>query len=128
MFASEPLDPSVLAHSSDVSDEQRQWPAMLLELHGVIQATLDKHNIDTPELPLAMVLDISEYMGGMQVYMPRGVRLRQQIRDMEIWKAFNGSNVHQLARHYKVTDKTIYEVCRRMRKIEQQRRQPDLFG
>ncbi|MFP3345359.1 Mor transcription activator family protein, partial [Halomonas sp. SIMBA_159] len=63
-----------------------------------------------------------------QVYLPRGDRLRLQIRDMKIWNEFNGRNVKTLARKYDVTEKTIYEVCAKIRKLEIANRQPDLFG
>ncbi|MDF2186166.1 MULTISPECIES: Mor transcription activator family protein [Grimontia] len=128
LFGDGHLDPSLLEHLDHLPDEHNAWPTILLELHGVLQQRLSKRGIDIPELALECVLDIGEYMGGMQVYLPRGDRLRQQIRDMNIWHEFNGTNTKILARRYDVTEKTIYEVCARMRRMEQTRRQPDLFG
>lgn len=128
MLGDAPLDSSLLDHLDHLPAEQNAWPTILLELHGVLQQRLQKRGIDVPEIALECVLDIGEYMGGMQVYLPRGDRLRQQIRDMKIWNEFNGSNTKILARRYDVTEKTIYEVCARMRKMELAKRQPDLFG
>lgn len=123
-----PLDPSILDHTDHLPDESHCWPSVLMELMGVIQNRLTQRGIDMPELPLEVVLDIGEYMGGSQVYLPKGDRLRQHVRDMQIWNEFNGRNIKTLARKHHVTDKTIYEICARMRKIEQAKRQPDLFG
>lgn len=128
MFSNDALDPALLDHLSHLPEEAHAWPTILLELHGVILERLKKRGIDAPELALETVLDIGEYMGGMQVYLPRGDRLRLQIRDMKIWNEFNGRNVKTLARKYDVTEKTIYEVCAKMRKLEIAKRQPDLFG
>ncbi|EPT7428694.1 Mor transcription activator family protein [Vibrio cholerae] len=128
MFVHDAIDPRVLDNVSHLADENRTWPNLLLELHGVIANSLKQHGVDSPEAALQAVLDIGEYMGGVQVYLPRGDRLRQQIRDMKIYKEFNGNNIRQLAHRYHLTDKAIYEIIAKLRKIEQRRRQPDLFG
>lgn len=128
MFNDKYLTPDILDNLDNLPIEQRAWPAILLELHGVLQKRLTERGIDAPDVALECVLDIGEHMGGMQVYLPRGDRLRQQIRDMKIWNEFNGGNTKILARRYDVTEKTIYEICAKMRKMDQARRQADLFS
>ena len=111
----------------DLTSDQA-WPGLLLELRGIIDDTLEGKGINNKALSLAIVLDIAEYMGGVQVYLPRGDKLRQQGRDIEIYEQFKGNNIKQLAHKYHLTDKTIYEIIAKMRNIELKQRQPDLFG
>ncbi|MBE4040025.1 Mor transcription activator family protein [Vibrio parahaemolyticus] len=127
MFSDEEIDNKVLDHIGDLPEGSAAWPAMLLELHGVVANELKQAGIETPDLPLKVVMSIGEYMGGMQVYLPRGDKLKQQIRDMEIFNEFNGRNVPQLAKRHHLTSKTIYEIIARMRQVETQRRQFSLF-
>ena len=128
MFAHEVIDPRVLENLGHMSDENRSWPSLLMELNGVVANTLKLHGIDNSDVSLQVTLDIGEYIGGVQVYLPRGDKLRQQIRDMKIYEQYKGNNVKYLAHKYRVTDKTIYEIIARIRKLEQQQRQPDLFA
>ncbi|ODS10944.1 Mor transcription activator family protein [Vibrio scophthalmi] len=128
MFANEAIDPKVLENLGHMSDENRNWPSLLMELNGVVANTLQLHGIENSDVSLQVTLDIGEYMGGVQVYLPRGDKLRQQIRDMKIYDEYKGNNIKHLAHKYRVTDKTIYEIIARIRKLEQQQRQPDLFG
>ena len=122
------LDPSLLEHLESLEPEQKNWPSLLLELHEIVQKRLAVRGIDMPELAFECVLDIGEHIGGMQVYLPRGDRLRMQIRDIKIWNEFNGSNINALTRKYKLTAQSIYKICAKMRKIESAKRQPDLFS
>ncbi len=124
----ETIDPSILDHLSDLPEEKNGWPALLLEIRAVLSQELSRHHIENEKLPLQLSLAIGQYLGGAQFYLPRGDALKRFIRDIEIWDAFRGNNTRQLARQYHLTEKTIYEIVARMRKIEQQRRQPDLFG
>jgi Mor family transcriptional regulator len=41
---------------------------------------------------------------------------------------FKGRNTKELAHKYHLTEKSIYEIIARIRKMEQKRRQLDLFG
>jgi Mor family transcriptional regulator len=127
MFDDDELDASILEHACDLPEDSATWPALLLELHGVIHNELGKSGISQDGLALKMVLSISEYMGGMQVYLPRGDKLKQQIRDMEIYQQFNGRNIAQLTKRHHLTNKRIYEIIARMRRVELQRRQFSLF-
>ncbi|MEI6897870.1 MAG: Mor transcription activator family protein [Psychromonas sp.] len=106
------------------------WPELLQELLGVIEQTLTTQGFNEAQsksLSLKLTLSISEHMGGIQVYFPRGDKLHKEIRDIEIWRNFKGHNIKQLARQYHLTDKTIYEITSRMRTLESKQRQPELF-
>jgi len=128
MFEHDSIDASVLDNLKDFPEETKSWPSLLLELRAVLAHELDKREIESQDLSLALSLSIGQYLGGAQFYLPRGDALQRYIRDIEIWDAFTGNNTKQLARKYHLTEKSIYEIVARMRKIEHQRRQPDLFG
>lgn len=127
MFEHDELDASILEHVTELPEDSAAWPAILLELHGVLNNELKKNKIEQDGLALKMVLSIGNYMGGMQVYLPRGDKLQQQLRDMEIYEQFNGRNIAQLTKRYHLTNKRIYEIIARMRRVELQRRQFSLF-
>ncbi len=127
MFEHDELDASILDHATELPEDSAAWPAILLELYGVLNNELKKSNIEQDGLALKMVLSIGNYMGGMQVYLPRGDKLQQQLRDMEIYEQFNGRNIAQLTKRYHLTNKRIYEIIARMRRVELQRRQFSLF-
>lgn len=122
MFSHEEIDPSVLRHITEQPEDSAIWPTTLLELFGVIDSKLD----DKAQ-SLEVVLAIGELMGGMQFYLPRGDKLHQHIRDMEIYNEFNGRNIPELVKKYRLTNKAIYEVVARMRQAETKRRQFSLF-
>jgi Mor family transcriptional regulator len=118
---------SVLDHLPEPQREKHGWPSLLLEIREVLGRELAKHNLETQQLSLQLSLAIGQYLGGAQIYLPRGDALQRFIRDIEIWDAFHGNNTRQLARRYHLSEKAIYEIVARMRQLEQQRRQPDLF-
>lgn len=128
LFDQVELDPSILEHVNGCMDDTHAWPSLLLELHDVLAHELKQKGIESPTIPLELVLAIGQHMGGFQVYIPRGDALRQQIRDMQIYNEFNGRNIKFLAKKHHVTYKTIYEIIARIRKIEIKKRQLDMFG
>jgi Mor family transcriptional regulator len=93
----------------------------------VLAHELNKNDVESESLSFKLSLAIGNHLGGMQFYLPRGDALVRYIRDMEIWDSFNGRNTKELAHKHHLTEKSIYEILARMRKIEQKRRQPDLF-
>ncbi|MGV3785306.1 Mor transcription activator family protein [Citrobacter freundii] len=121
-------DDSILDHlDDDSSAETVRFPALLTELNTLLRGELTKHGVD-PRIALELVYAISCQIGGMQIYFPRGQTLESLIRDMKIWRDFNGRNITELVERYRVTYKTVYKAIRRMRKLEHRKHQLDLFG
>ncbi|EFP2088219.1 transcriptional regulator, partial [Escherichia coli] len=56
-----------------------------------------------------------------------GKVLENLIRDMRIWRDFDGKNVAELVQRYKVTYKTVYQAIKRMRRLERGKYQMQLF-
>jgi len=62
---------------------------------------------------------------GQQIYIGRGSVLCE--RDREIFRRFDGSNHHVLAREYQLTERQIYNIVSRVRREEFHRQQRPMF-
>ncbi|SHG65421.1 Transcriptional regulator, Middle operon regulator (Mor) family [Pantoea sesami] len=120
-------DDNILEQLDIDSPESRRFPALLAQLNALLQKELEKLGQD-PRISLDLIYAISKSIGGMQLYFPRGAALESLMRDMKIWRDFNGKNVPDLVERYHVTFNTVYAAIRRMRMIEQRKHQPDLFN
>lgn len=119
-------DDSILDHLDDADGERSRFPALLAELNALLRVELERLGGD-PRHSLELVVAISKQIGGMQVYFPRGQVLEYLVRDMKIWRDFNGDNVPELVERYHVTYKTVYKAIKRMRRIEHRKHQMPLF-
>ncbi|CAI0791492.1 Mor transcription activator family protein [Serratia ficaria] len=119
------LNDSILDHMGGGS-ENAKFPSLLLELNALLRSELEKLG-DEPQHSIDLVIAISRHIGGIQVYLPKGQALEYLVRDMKIWRDFDGRNVSELAMKYRVTFKTVYKAINRMRKLESKKHQPDLF-
>jgi len=84
---------------------------------------------DTPAFATAQasVLALAEYFGGRMVYLPKGDRLRIALRDAEMWRAFSGKNVPELAAHYDLSEIHVYSLLKKQRALHQRKLQGRLF-
>lgn len=118
-------DDNVLEYLHDYQ-EKTAYPALLSELNALLRKELARIGAN-PDHSLELVVAICRHIGGMQVYVPRGHILENLIRDMRIWRDFNGRNIPELVKRYRVTYKTVYKAIKRMRRLERNKYQPDLF-
>lgn len=118
-------DDSVLEYLHDYQ-ENTAYPALISELNALLRKELARIGAD-PAHSLELVVAICRHIGGMQVYVPRGNILENLVRDMRIWRDFNGHNIPELVQRYEVTYKTVYKAIKRMRRLERNKYQPDLF-
>ncbi|BBV67826.1 hypothetical protein STW0522KLE44_42140 [Klebsiella sp. STW0522-44] len=118
-------DDSILAHL-DEEPEGARFPSLLSELNALLRTELERLGYD-PRHSIELVAAISSKMGGMQVYLPRGKALELFLRDMRIWRDFNGDNIQELVERYQVTFPTVYKAIKRMRRHEQRKHQIPLF-
>lgn len=107
----------------DISDmDKGSWPTIVLDLHSLIV-----YEMENGASPLNMTLAITGYLGGMQVYIPKADKVRKELRNIEIYKKFNGRNHQQLAKEFNLAAQHIYRIIAKMRDLEHDRLQPDLF-
>ena len=73
------------------------------------------------------VLALSQYWGGRYRYLPRGDDLVTALRDAEIYRRHNGRNTQDLATEFKLTDRSVWRICRQQYHLHQ-RKLPLAFG
>ncbi|ECF0259006.1 transcriptional regulator [Salmonella enterica subsp. enterica serovar Agbeni] len=120
-------DDSILEHLDEGDGESSRFPSLLAELNALLRSELERLG-GNPQHSLELVVAISNQIGGMQVYFPRGQALEYLVRDMRIWRDFTGGNIPELVERYHVTYKTVYKAIKRMRRLETRKHQMDLFA
>ncbi len=106
------------------------WEGTLNEMRTVLVSVLMKKGLDcdtADEFCAEQVIAIAQFMGGRQLYLPRGKKLMNALRDASIWQDFDGCNVNELVSKYNLSHTTIYEILRRQRDLQNKKRQKDLF-
>ncbi|QSX32605.1 transcriptional regulator [Shewanella avicenniae] len=105
-----------------------RWPATLQSLCEVLRVTLDAEKVENSKhLSEAMAIALSSYLGGRDLYMPNGARLKTALRDIRIWREFKGNNLEQLAREHGLTERRISEIVAEQRSAFIARKQRKLF-
>ncbi len=127
---SDSFSPEILDNISQAmdSDESKAWPTIVVDLFKIVQLRYQQQGIVDVKSTLDTTLALIDYLGGMQVYVPKGERLRKHIRNMEIYYRFNGRNVRELARQFGQTEQSIYRILAEQKRLHIKRKQPDLFG
>lgn len=106
----------------------RRWPSTLQSLCDVMRVTLKQHNIvDADNVSEALATSLSAYLGGRDVYIPNGERLKNALRDIRIWREFKGNNLEQLSRDYGLTERRVSEIVAEQRAALVARKQRRLF-
>lgn len=107
------------------------WPSMLAELVDVLRASFQRRGRNEGDAIAEAqyaALAIGEYLGGRQIYLPRGDRLKEWLRDRAIYLEYNGGNKEELARRHGLSDRRIEQIAAEQRAVYIRRIQPDLFG
>lgn len=103
------------------------WPEVLRELYNLIERVVEEHH-DYNTFSITLLSEICNAFGGDEFYLPKGKRIAGILRGIRVWKEFKGNNAFELAKKYDVTVREIQYIIARMRRVERQRRQPDLFA
>lgn len=104
------------------------WPMRLQELFQAIVVALEKDGVseqDANRHAVTAVKTTSDLFGGMQIYLPYGKSFDNAIRDMQIFRDFDGANVLQLARKYRLTHVRIYGIIEKQRELSRAHRKTD---
>lgn len=126
MFPAEPGDPS----RAGIEAPEDKWPQILAEIVDVLRAVSRKRGRSDAEAIAdaeAGALAIGKHIGGATIYLPRGDRLREFLRDRRIWQEFTGGNTLELARRHGLTERHVQRILAEQRVIHVRRIQPQLF-
>ncbi|MCL1162482.1 transcriptional regulator [Shewanella chilikensis] len=126
------LEQALLTLSSLNADERldfmQRWPSTLQSLCELMRVTLEGHAIsNSVQISEALATTISTYLGGRDIYIPNGDRLKDALRDIRIWREFKGNNLEQLSRDYGLTERRVSQIIAEQRAAFWARMQRRLF-
>lgn len=96
---------------------KQKWPKNLAELVSIVDSRLAKEKLDKPLLAEKLITDISIYLGGRDIYLPRGCSLLRFIRNLRIYQAFNGRNADDLAKEHGFSRRQIENIVAQIREL-----------
>ncbi|APB78595.1 transcriptional regulator [Pasteurella multocida] len=114
-----------LDHIPDV-ELQNRWPSLLVEVIDVMQAELirQKFEEDSAKLTASKLVGVmAHYFGGKSFYLPAGDKIKEALRDVQIYAEFDGKNIPELIRKYRLSQTTIYAILRQQRALHRKRYQ-----
>lgn len=120
---------NALDHMED-KEIRAKWPAALVDMTDVAAAALARDGVDVAiarRQAVTVMRALAIYHGGRKFYLPNGEALDRALRNMRIWDDFNGNNVDDLARRYRLSDVQIYAILSEQRTLHRRKTQPDLF-
>ena len=110
------------------ADVFNRLPAMLQSLVALFEAEL-KSVVKNPEHHAQrLVIELANYLGGIQTYIPRNDKLKTMLRNIAIYNAHNrGASIEKLRAEHRLTDVQIYAIIKEQKQAERARRQFNLF-
>ena len=109
-----------MAHHSNLAHEL--LAGVEAAVSAVVRDVLARSGVKAGEAPAKAAVAVGEHLieiwGGQHIYFPRDIARR----NARIYDDFNGENVDELARKYRLSDSAIYSVIateRERRRIKQ---------
>ena len=121
----------MLEEDDDLPPMQRRWPQDLAALLGIVEGVLVRGGMPAEpafKAATAAALEFARYGGGRLMYIPQAQRLRQALRDAEIWRRHNGRNQVELAQEFDLSVQSVYEILREQRALHTRKFQGQLFN
>lgn len=118
-------------NSGELVAFKHRWPQLLVDINDVVNNHLAKAlKKSSPEeiqkISDGVIIALSKYLGGRQIYLPSNESLNIAIRDINIWRDHNGRNTEHLAKKYKLTEIYIYSILKAQLALHVNRIQPQL--
>ncbi|STQ75519.1 Mor transcription activator family protein [Grimontia hollisae] len=111
-----------------VEFNRQRWPSTLQSLVELLRVELEREKIpNATGVAAKLTTSLAIYFGGRDIYIPKGDTLKASLRDIQIWRDFNGRNIEQLAAQHNLTERQITSIIKEQRKAEVERRQRKLF-
>lgn len=123
----------LLEHLDEIPAEiKRKWPKDLAALLDIFEAALKRGGLDDTQakrLAHALLAEQAMYCGGRHIYIPKGDRLKQAIRDVELFRDWHDKGLvpDALAAKYRISVQHVYRIINEQRSIHLRRVQPTLF-
>lgn len=126
-----PRTSRIIGHIDNIPapELESRWPRSVVDLIDVLENELKRQNVSNPrELARKQAVALSCFLGGRQFYIPCGDTILTALRDDLLYCQFNGRNMEELRRQYRLSQPQIYQIIARQRKLHTRRHQPDLFS
>lgn len=126
MFEHAPTD----AELAGIDAPSERWPSTLAEFIDVTRAVLHRRGRDDAQAledAQQVVLALGTYLGGRQIYLPTGERLKTALRDRRIFLEYCGRNKAMLARRYDITERRVEQIAAEQKAVHVRRMQGQLF-
>lgn len=93
-------------------------PVLLSDLVAVVEEALGEGDAPSSVVQAVRVVErITEYLGGAWVWLPDSRPFHRARRDADIWEAFDGRNVLELAERHHLSRQKIYRILRSQREL-----------
>lgn len=121
------VDDILLHLGSEVRNDRRVWPDTLAELVDVFTDHLERregHSRDQARAEAQdLIVVLAHHFGGRRLYLPGYKPLRLALRDLQIWRDFDGRNIAVLESQWQLTRQQIYNIIAVQRRRHKNRRQ-----
>lgn len=129
---SDQLDPNKILASMNDPTVLARWEGTLGAMVKIAEIELGKALNDdqrATDLAQRVIFAVCEHLGGSVMYLPRGTRLKNAIRDVAIYRDWREHGIipADLVGKYTLSSQTIYAIINRQRALHR-KNEPDLFG
>lgn len=117
----------VLEHIDGLEAEDIKliYSARLAEFYDLHSHVLEQQAGITGEknhkIAAALVAAIGNYFGGVSFYLPHNEKMNKHMRNIRIYKAFDGTNVAELSKRFNVSQQTVYNAIAQQRDLRQKK-------
>lgn len=127
-----PYDDDDVPDAAELADvPQAAWSKVLAGMVDTLSAGFRRRGAsveDATEEAQFVVIELANYCGGREMYLPRGQKLMKALRDRRIYLEHTGRNERHLAERYNITPRQVRQIHREQRALQVARRQGRLFG
>lgn len=108
------VDDILLHLGHEVRNDRRVWPHTLAELVDVFTDHLERRAGLARDQARAeaqdLIVVLAHHFGGRRLYLPCDKTLRLALRDLQIWRDFDGRNIAVLESRWQLTRQQIYNI------------------
>lgn len=105
LFEHDPAIRQLIGHIDNIPapELESRWPRSVVDLIDVLENELKRQNVSNPrELARKQAVALSCFLGGRQFYIPCGDTILTALRDDLLYCQFNGRNMEELRRQYRL--------------------------
>lgn len=106
---------------------KKDYPEIFAEMVASLAAVLVKHGMDAisaNEAAMSATESVRSVFAGQLLYIPRGVSFDISERDEKIYSLFDGQNVGELAKKFKLSIQHVYRIIAKCRASTKNSNQP----